>query len=662
VKDNCSEKAIEQDQAWDQFVRNTSSEIGFDDQWEFFETNFEGRPETDGPPIIWSPDLERDRTNLARFMELAGVDSYQHLHEQSCNDRAGFWKAVVVRLGIQFDKESDSVLSDTDDPKNPEWFAGAAMNIADSCFSAPSDRPAVVTRKEGLNELAVTTYGQLEEQVNRVAKGLTDHGFSVGDRIALYMPMTLECVVAYLGIIRAGCCAVSIADSFSSEELGKRLELAGAKGLVTVDTQTRGGKKLPMYSKAVEAGAPKAVVIPEGSELSDSLREGDLTWQQLVDNDGNCEKITGDPYQPVNILFSSGTTGTPKAIPWNHLTPIKAAMDGHLHQDIRPDDIVAWPTNIGWMMGPWLIFASLINKATIALFEGNPGGREFTDFVEDANVSILGVVPALVKAWKTNDSMKSKRWSSMRVFSSTGEPSNSKDYLWLMSRTDYQAPVIEYLGGTEIGGGHITGTLLHPASPSTFTTIALGIDSAIVTDDGGFASENEAGELFLIPPSIGLSQTLLNANHDDVYYRGCPVGPEGEILRRHGDQIRRLSRGFYKVEGRMDDAMNLGGIKIGSLELERVLEIHPDIGECAAVGIAPANGGAQQLVVYVVPSTGADVQPEQMKADMDGQLSRSLNPLFRVSEVIVMDQLPRTASNKLMRRKLQEAFKKSVDR
>ncbi len=228
------------------------------------------------------------------------------------------------------------------------------MNIVDSCFSAPAERPAVVTRKEGSTELAVTTYGQLEEQVNRVAKGLTDHGFSVGDRIALYMPMTLECVAAYLGIIRAGCCAVSIADSFSSEELGKRLELAGAKGLITVDTQTRCGKKLPMYSKAVEAGAPKAVVIPEGSELSDSLREGDLTWQQLVDNDGNCEKITGDPYQPVNILFSSGTTGTPKAIPWNHLTPIKAAMDGHLHQDIRPGEVVAWPTNIGWMMGPWL--------------------------------------------------------------------------------------------------------------------------------------------------------------------------------------------------------------------------------------------------------------------------------------------------------------------
>ena len=656
MEHNRSNKAIEQDQAWDQFVRNTSNEIGFDDQWEFFEMNFEGRPETDGPPIVWSPDLEPDRTNLARFMELAGVDSYQHMHEQSCSDRSGFWKMVVERLSIQFGEESASVLSSRNDPKNPEWFAGATMNIVDSCFSAPAERPAIVTRKEGSIELAVTTYGQLEEQVNRVAKGLKDHGFSVGDRIALYVPMTLECVVAYLGIIRAGCCAVSIADSFSSEELAKRLELAEANGLITVDTQTRGGKTLPMYTKAVDAGAPKTVVIPEDSEPSDSLREGDLTWQQLIDNDGNCEKIIGDPYRPINILFSSGTTGTPKAIPWNHLTPIKAAMDGHLHQDVRPDDVVAWPTNIGWMMGPWLIFASLINKATIALFEGNPGGREFTDFVEDADVSILGVVPALVKTWKTNGSMKSKRWSSLRVFSSTGEPSNRKDYLWLMSRTDYRAPVIEYLGGTEIGGGHITGTLIQPASPSTFTTMALGIDSAIVTDGGGFASENEAGELFLIPPSIGLSQTLLNANHDDVYYQGCPAGPAGEVLRRHGDRIRRLSQGFYKVEGRMDDTMNLGGIKVGSLELERVLETHPAIGECAAVGIAPPDGGAEQLVIYVVPSPGADVRPAQIKADLDRELSRSMNPLFRVSEVIVMDQLPRTASNKLMRRKLQESY------
>ena len=655
MEDNRSNKAIEQDQTWDQFVRNISSETSFDDQWKFFQTNFADRPETDGPPIAWSPGSQGDHTNLAQFMKLFGVSDYVDMHKLSCSDRDGFWKSVVDHLSIQFSAEPNSVLDDSSEPKNPDWLQGAMMNISDSCFSAPSDRSAVVTRKEGSVELETTTYGQLEQRVNRVAKGLKDHGFEAGDRIALYLPMTLECVTAYLGIIRAGCCAVSIADSFSSEELGKRLDLAEAKGLITVDTQTRAGKKIAMYPKVVEAGAPRTVVIPEEGVLSDALREGDMTWQQFVDNDGDCESIAAHPYEPINILFSSGTTGTPKAIPWTHLTPIKAAMDGHLHQDIRPDDVVAWPTNIGWMMGPWLIFASLINKGTIALFEGNPGGQEFTDFVEDANVSMLGVVPALVKAWKANGSMKSKRWSSVRAFSSTGEPSNRQDYLWLMSRTDYRAPVIEYLGGTEIGGGHITGTMVQPASPSTFTTMALGIDSAIVTDDGEFAGDNEAGELFLIPPSIGLSQTLLNANHHDVYYQGCPAGPAGEVLRRHGDRIKKLSRGFYKVEGRMDDTMNLGGIKVGSLELERVLEMHPHISECAAVGVAPPDGGAEQLVVYVVTNPGADVRTDEMKADLDRRLSRSMNPLFRVSEVIVMDELPRTASNKLMRRKLQES-------
>ena len=655
MEDNRSNKAIEQDQTWDQFVRNISSETSFDDQWKFFQTNFADRPETDGPPIAWSPGSQGDHTNLAQFMKQFGVSDYVAMHKLSCSDRDGFWKSVVDHLGIQFSAEPNSVLDDSSEPKNPDWLQGAMMNISDSCFSAPSDRSAVVTRKEGSVELETTTYGQLEQRVNRVAKGLKDYGFQAGDRIALYLPMTLECVVAYLGIIRAGCCAVSIADSFSAEELSKRLDLSEAKGLITVDTQTRAGKKIAMYPKVVEAGAPRTVVIPEEGVLSDALREGDMTWQQFVDNDGDCESIAAHPYEPINILFSSGTTGTPKAIPWTHLTPIKAAMDGHLHQDIRPDDVVAWPTNIGWMMGPWLIFASLINKGTIALFEGNPGGQEFTDFVEDANVSMLGVVPALVKAWKANGSMKSKRWSSVRAFSSTGEPSNRQDYLWLMSRTDYRAPVIEYLGGTEIGGGHITGTMVQPASPSTFTTMALGVDSAIVSDDGEFAGDNEAGELFLIPPSIGLSQTLLNANHHDVYYQGCPAGPAGEVLRRHGDRIKKLSRGFYKVEGRMDDTMNLGGIKVGSLELERVLEMHPHISECAAVGVAPPEGGAEQLVVYAVTNPGADVRTDEMKADLDRRLSRSMNPLFRVSEVIVMDELPRTASNKLMRRKLQES-------
>jgi acetyl-CoA synthetase len=248
--------------------------------------------------------------------------------------------------------------------------------------------------------------------------------------------------------------------------------------------------------------------------------------------------------------------------------------------------------------------------------------------------------------------MRGKRWSDVRVFSSTGEPSRREDYLWLTSRTDHRAPVIEYLGGTEIGGGHVTGTLVQPASPATFTTPAMGIDFRLLDEAGRPAGVGEAGELFLVPPAIGLSQTLLNADHHAVYYDGTPTGPDGETLRRHGDQFARLGQGFTRAQGRADDTMNLGGIKVGALELERVLAAHEAVSECAAVGVQPGGEGAERLVVYVVlRDPGRDA--EKLRTELGRLLAERLNPLFKIRKVIPIDALPRTASNKLLRRELQ---------
>jgi acetyl-CoA synthetase len=242
----------------------------------------------------------------------------------------------------------------------------------------------------------------------------------------------------------------------------------------------------------------------------------------------------------------------------------------------------------------------------------------------------------------------------VRTFSSTGEPSNRRDSLWLMSRTGYRAPVIEYCGGTEIGGGYLTGTVVQPASPATFSTPALGLDLAVLDDSGGPVPENAEGEVFLVPPSIGLSQTLLNRDHDAVYYRNCPAGPGGQPLRRHGDQVARLPGGSYRAQGRADDTMNLGGIKVSSLELERVVERHPAIFEAAAVAVQPGGEGAESLVVFVVLSS--DAGGEELRRELGAMLATQLNPLFKIHDLVVVDRLPRTASNKLMRRELRRRY------
>jgi acetyl-CoA synthetase len=382
------------------------------------------------------------------------------------------------------------------------------------------------------------------------------------------------------------------------------------------------------------------------------LRSGDVTWEAFVDTADEFASVACEPNDVTNLLFSSGTTGVPKAIPWTHLTPIKCAVDGHFHQDIRPGDVVAWPTNVGWMMGPWLIYAALINDATIALYEGAPTGPGFARFVQDAGVTMLGLVPSLVRAWRESGATDGVDWSRVRVVSSTGEPSNAEDYEWLMGHNGLRSPVIEYCGGTEIGGGYVTGSVVQPAAAATFTTPALGIDFVLLDEDGGEVVEGQPGEVFLIPPSIGLSDTLLNADHDAVYHDGAPIGPRGETLRRHGDRMVRLPGGFWRAEGRADDTMNLGGIKVSSLEIERVVDGHDEVVESAAIAVAAE--GVERLVIFVVPV--GEIDGERLRLELGARIAAELNPLFKIRDLIPIERLPRTASNKLMRRELRSRY------
>ncbi len=651
----------QQDKRWRQFIERlcNGNELPFEEHWREFRQIYAHRQEVDGPaPAWWPGEHHLLNSNIAHFMKELGIDNYAELHKWSVQNRSEFWQKVIQRLGIVFSKEPAVTLDLKDGGvKDPRWLPGAEMNCVDSCFTAAADKPAIISGRENSAEQTIVTYGELEQLVNRFANGLREHGFETGDNIALYMPMTVECVAAYIGIVRAGCRVVSIADSFSPQEVKKRLEIAGACAILTVERYTRAGRTIQLYEKIKEAGVPRAIVIPADAAASGDKtdwRKSDLSWDVFLSLKDTFDSVAGGPGQVSNILFSSGTTGEPKAIPWTHLTPIKCAMDGHFHQDIHANDIVTWPTNIGWMMGPWLIYATFLNKATMALYEGAPVGEGFVRFICDAGVTILGVIPSIVRAWRATDVLQWDEWQHIRIFSSTGEPSNREDYLWLMSRTGYRAPVIEYLGGTEIGGGHLTGAVVQPASPAAFTTPALGIDFIILDEKDKPVDEGQMGELFLIPPAIGLSQKLLNKDHEEVYYADCPAGPDGEVLRRHGDQVARLHKTFYKAQGRADDTMNLGGIKVSSRELEQIMETHEAVYESAAIAVQPAGEGQEKLIVFVVLS--AETDAATLKKELGIRIAKKINPLFKIHDLIITRELPRTASNKLMRRKLRSRY------
>jgi acetyl-CoA synthetase len=615
-----------------------------------YDAVFAGWDDQRGPRPAWTPTDEFvASTNEGVVMRALGLDSHERWQAWSAKNRSAFWTLAIDRLGIRFQRPYQQVLDPTGGVEAPHWLRGARLNIVESCFAAAPDATAVLWQREG-GSIQRITVGELQRLANRVSNALAARGFARGDAVAVAMPMTAASVAIYLGVVQMGGIIVSIADSFAPAEIGARLRLGRARAVFTQDIVPRSGKILPMYEKVAQARAAAAFVLPAAERLAVKLRPGDEGWARFLGNDDRFEALGCQPDDPCNILFSSGTTGEPKAIPWTHTTPIKCAMDGHFHHNIQPGDVVAWPTNLGWMMGPWLIFASLINRAGLALYEGAPTSREFGCFVQGARVTMLGVVPSLVKAWRTSGCLDGLDWSAVTRFSSTGECSNAWDYLWLMSRAGY-APVIEYCGGTEIGGGYLTGTVTRPASPATFNSLALGLDAVIVDEDGEPA---DRGELFLVPPSIGLSTALLNKDHHEVYFAGTPAGRHGETLRRHGDEVERLPGGWWRAHGRADDTMNLGGIKVSSAEIERTVNDLADIEETAAVAVSPPDGGPSRLVIYAVVRPGAPRDAADLRVRAQAALKTNLNPLFKVHEVVIVDALPRTASHKVMRRSLRD--------
>ena len=635
------------------------------------------------------------------------------------------------------------------------------------------------------------TFATLDKLSNHIAYSLQNQGFKIGDRVGICMSMTVESIAIYLGIVRAGGVVVGISDSFSSNEIATRLRVSKASFIFTSDVIIRGKKRIPLQNRINEAinicgvggsnsdnhDLCKMIVIPADNmgsiydnENNDSINNienlidlysnasvddndnnnnntcsnNDIDWytflKQASDkNDSNNNKnnydrnndksiyIERNPSDLMNILFSSGTTGDPKAIPWTHSTPIKCAIDGYLHQNITSHDTVCWPTNLGWMMGPWLLF-QMINGCSIALYDGPPTTSNFCSFVTNSNVSCLGLVPSIVSAWKNNTTINNNvwdhDWSNITRFSSSGEASDENTMLWLSSRVSGYAPIIEYCGGTELAGSYMSSSMVQPNAPATFSTPILGVQFCIIDEEAEKLlydtnynnnnnksttttttttnnnsdnnSDNISGEVALCPPSLGFSTKLLNRDHNEAYYDIDIKGSNDNILRRHGDGVQivpinslyssnsnnninvndnhidkndYLFPYYFRAMGRCDDTMNLGGIKVSSVEIERAVNHHPSIVESAAValtqeqlnrsnhneGVSVSGGGPSKLVIVVVLNKDhSNHNDDDLLKEVTKLVKQQLNPLFHVEQLLIVDSLPRTASNKVMRRQVRK--------
>uniref|UniRef100_A0A0D3CQZ7 Mediator of RNA polymerase II transcription subunit 13 n=1 Tax=Brassica oleracea var. oleracea TaxID=109376 RepID=A0A0D3CQZ7_BRAOL len=634
-----------------------------------------------GPPLYWFPSLSLSKyTNLGRLMETHGprllgasyknpLESFELFRRFSVEHPEVYWSIVIDELSLKFHTPPRCIL----DKSKPggTWLPDAVLNTAECCLIPSSrsqredDSLAVVWREEGFDDSPVNrmTFKELRQRVMLVANAISG-SFATGDTIAIDMTMTVDAVIIYLAIILAGCIVVSIADSFAAKEIATRLKISNAKGIFTQDYILRGGRRFPLYSRVVEAAPSKIIVLPaSGTELRVQLRDQDIPWKDFLSK-ASVENNYGPIYLPVNsvinILFSSGTTGEPKAIPWTQLSPIRSACDGWAHFDVKVGNTYCWPTNLGWVMGPTLIFSCFLTGTTLALYHGSPLGHGFGKF--DAGVTILGTVPSLVKTWKRTNCMEGLNWTKIKYFATTGEASNVDDVLWLSSKAYYK-PVIEVCGGTELASSYIIGSPLQPQAFGAFSTPTMAT-RIIIFDENGVPYPDDqpcTGEVGLFPQHFGATDRLLNADHEEVYFKGMPMYKETR-LRRHGDILKRTVGGYFTVQGRSDDTMNLGGIKTSSIEIERVCDQADEcISETAAVSITPANGGPELLALFAVLKEGfKKLSEEELKRKFSRAIQKDLNPLFKVSFVKIVAEFPRTASNKLLRRVLRDKMNQEI--
>ena len=541
---------------WQAFLTSEYRQAPFAVHLSVFKSLFRSWPQDPSTAYAWQPDAATiAQSNLTRLMQHTPCTSYDELYHWSYTNWPTFWQTMLQELNIVWQQVPAALFQGTAGDSQWQWFPNGKLNIVDSCFQAPADKTALIYSAN--QQLQTMSYGELLQWVNRIANSLQSAGVRANTVVAIVMPMHWQTVAIYLAIIKLGAIVVSIADSFSSAEIATRIKIAKAALIFTATDIAWDGKTLPLYSKLIAASDLPTMVVLDAQ--AGSLRAIDKQWETFLVDATEFDSVACEPMQTCHILFSSGTTANPKAIPWNHTTPIKAAVDAHLHHDMQAQDCLAWPTNLGWMMGPWAIFAALINQASLALYTDTPRTRAFGEFVAAAQVTILGLVPTLVSHWRQSACMEGCNWQQIKLFSSTGECSNPQDMLYLMWLGHYK-PVIEYCGGTEIGGAYLTSSIMQANAPGTFSTPTLGTELVILDAHNEPA---ESGEVALVPPVLGLSTTLLNADHHQVYYAGMPYYGDRQ-LRRHGDEIKRYNNGYYTIQGRSDDAMNLGGIKISS--------------------------------------------------------------------------------------------------
>ncbi|HZY44497.1 MAG TPA: AMP-binding protein [Anaerolineae bacterium] len=620
-----------------------------------------------GGEIVWRPTPELiQNSRLKKFMDQYDIPDFQSLMHRSTTDLDWFWNAVLKDLDIQFYKPYSNIVDLSKGIEWPVWCVDGVMNIVHNCLDkyigTPKENHAALIweGEDGLSQQY--TYGQLYREVNKCANALRSIGLKKGDAIGLYLPMIPEIVIALLAIAKIGGIILPLFSGYGETAIVSRLKDADAVALFTADGFDRRGQVVNMKQTADAAAAQvstlKHMIVAKRANADIAMFAArDHWWHELIDPQSDQSPTEHTSAEdPLMILYTSGTTGKPKGALHTHCGfPIKAAQDMAHGLDLHPDEILYWMTDMGWMMGPWLVFGTLILGATMMIYDGAPdypAPDRLWALIEKHKVTALGISPTLVRALiKFGDApIKKHDVSSLRKFGSTGEPWNPDPWLWLFNTVGGgQLPIINYSGGTEISGGIVMGNVLLPLKPCAFSAPVPGMAADVVNEHGN-SIRNQVGELVIRQPWIGMTRGFWHApdRYIQTYWSRFPK------MWVHGDWAAIDNDGLWYILGRSDDTIKVAGKRLGPAEVESILVSHPDVSESAAIGVPDPIKG-QAVVCFCVLKPTA-IASDQLRETLKDLVANELGKPLKPNEIKFVKDLPKTRNAKVMRRIIRSAY------
>lgn len=617
---------------------------------------------SDGSPgeLLWEPSADvRDTSRMGRFLDRVarerGVDTstYEAAWRWSVEDLPGFWAEVVHELGILFGSPSETVLADASMP-GAVWFPGATINYAEHALRRRGPAAAIVAHSQSRDAIEIS-FDELADRVARAAGGLRRLGVVSGDRVVAYLPNVPETIVVLLASASIGAVFSSCAPEFGARAVVDRVRQIEPTVLLTVDGYRYGTKAVDRRAEVAEirAALPSlraTVVLPYLDDAPDPAAFPDVVlWEELL---AEPSELTFEPVpfdHPLYVLYSSGTTGTPKAIVHGHggITLEHLKVLG-FHHDLGPEDRFCWFTTTGWMMWNYLV-SGLLTGSTLVLFDGDPGHPDLMTLwrlAADTEVTVFGVgAPFLMNSRKAGLSPgRQVDLSRLRSVGSTGAPLPPEGFVWVYEHVGRDLLLSSASGGTDVCTAFVAGAPLLPVRAGEIPARCLGA-KVEAFDPEGRPVVGERGELVITAPMpsmpVGFWDDPDGSRYREAYFEDFPG------VWRHGDWIEITDRGTCIITGRSDATLNRGGVRMGTSEFYSAIEVLDEVADSLVVHLDDPEHDAGRLLLFVQLAPDVELD-DALRRRIATAVRTELSPRHVPDELVEVPAVPRTISGKKM--------------